>query len=144
MQFGYLFVETHDNRPGVLRIGLSEQAPEPDAVLAHQPRIRYIARFNDSEAALMQTHELLKRRLLDADTHLYRAEPPLAIAAIESLDLKHGRMFLDPQLDAATQQALEQQAERFRQRKKRMDRFFQILGYIGIGLLLLHILLGSS
>ena len=95
MQSGYLAIETHRDRPGIVRLVLSTEAPDPAPAAHADRRLRYVARFNDREAALMHTHEILRRRLIDLDTHLYRVPPERAIAAVESLDLKHRRIYLD-------------------------------------------------
>ncbi len=140
MQFGYVFVETHAARPGLLRIGVSASMPEVAARDA--PRIRYVARFNDREAAMMHAHELLKRHLRDVDSRLYQVSVTAAIGAIESLDLHHGRVYLDPQLDLGVQQSISEISALLRRRHQRMEWFFRILGYIAVGLLLWHILIG--
>ena len=140
MKPGFLSVETHVGRPGMVRLMLSAERPDP-ASKTHSPtRIRYVARFNDSEAALMHTHEILKRRLLDPDAHLYRATAERAIAAITSLGLSHRQVYLDAQLPDETRTEIRNLAARFRGNQRRKDRFFETFGYIGIGLLLLNLL----
>ena len=106
-------------------------------------RIRYIARFNDCEAGLMHTHEILKRRLLDPDTHLYRVPMEQAIAAIESLGLRHRRIYLDSDFSADTKAHIEALTERYRDRRRYQTAFFQTLGYIGVGILLFNLLVLS-
>jgi hypothetical protein len=136
---GYLSIQTHDAHRGRVRILISAQRPavEPDSRTTL--RIRYTARFNDCDAALMHTHELLKRRLLDPDAHLYRVDLARAIAAVESVELRRETVFWDPQLndDTRTQVAELVTANRASQRRK--DRFFQTLGYIGIAILLFNL-----
>lgn len=140
MKSGYLSVETHAGRPGRVRLMLSTESPDP-APAAHSPtRIRYVARFNDGEAALMHTHEILKRRLLDPDAHLYRTTAERAIAAIASLGLSHRQVYLDAQLPDETRTAIRDLTARFRGNQRRKDRLFEAFGYIGIGLLLLNLL----
>lgn len=136
---GYLSIETHEDHPGLLRLVLSGHSPDPEPTLHRVRRIRYVARFNDREAGLMHTHEALKRHLLDPDTHLYRVSLERAIAAIESLGLSHRRIYLDPDLSAATRAQLDQFAARYRSRRQRLEAFFQTLGYIGVGILLFNL-----
>jgi len=102
-------------------------------------RLRYIARFNDSDAALMHTHEILKRRLIDADGHLYRVSAERAIAAIESVDLKCRRIYLDGELSDECKEAIASQAERLRSRRRAWAVVFQAFGYIGVGILLFNL-----
>jgi hypothetical protein len=139
MQPGYLAIETHTERPGLVRFVLCDTLPDPDPTGHSEPRWRFIAGFNDSEAALMHTHELLKRRLLESETHLYRTSPERAIAAVESLDLRHRRVYLDPDFDDRSRATIASLTEKYVGRRRAWASFFQTLGYIGIGLLLLNL-----
>jgi hypothetical protein len=139
MRSGYLAIETHTERPGLVRFVLCDELPDPDPTGHGERRWRYIAGFNDIEAALMHTHDLLKRRLLDPDTHMYRASPERAIAAVESLGLKHRRIYLDANFDAQSQASIRALTEKYVGLRRAWATFFQTLGYIGIGLLLLNL-----
>jgi len=48
----------------------------------------------------MHIHEVLKRNCEDIDTRRYKTEIVQAIAAAESVELKHERTWMDPSLDA--------------------------------------------
>lgn len=139
MEHGYLAVETHRNRPGLVRLVVSDHLPQPDTDDERDTQLRYAARFNDRDAALMHTHEILKRRLIDPDVHLYRAEMAHAIAAIESLGLSHRDVYIDPDLDAATRRTIETAREVITAQRRRKERLFETIGYIGIGMLLLNL-----
>ena len=143
MHSGYVAIETHRDRPGVVRLVLSSESPDPAPAAHTERRLRYVARFNDREAALMHIHEILKRRLLDLDAHLYRASLEQAIAAAESLDLSHRRIYLDPEISSDSAAVIESLCEQMRARRRSWAVFFQTLGYIGIGLLLFNMLLLS-
>ena len=140
MQSGYIAIETHTERPGLVRFVLCDKLPDPDPTGHSELRWRYIAGFNDREAALMHIHELLKRQLLDPDTHMYRTSPERAIAAVESLDLKHRRIYLDPDFDGHSKATITSLTEKYVGRRRAWTSLFQVLGYIGIGLLLLNLL----
>lgn len=140
MKPGYLSVQTHDAHASLVRLVVSKHAPGPDSGQRPAPHVRYTARFNDSEAALMHAHETLKRRLVDADAHLYRTDLVQAIAAVAAIDLRHSEVYWDPAIDAATRDAIAARIERNRDAQQRWDRFFQIMGAIGIGLLLFNLL----
>lgn len=139
MEHGYLAVETHRDRPDMVRLIVSPALPAPTPDGGSATRLRYAARFNDSSAALMHTHELLKRRLVDCDSHLYRVSAAQAIGAIESLDLSHRDVFLDPALDQDTRQIIDEVRQVMVRRRERKTRFFETLGYIGIAILLLNL-----
>lgn len=141
MQVGYLAVETHHDRPGLVRLFVSARAIDPEPTVHATRRVRYVARFNDSEAALMHAHELLRRRLVDVDAGLYRAPCEQAIAAVESIGLSHRRIYLDPDLDAATRTTIEQAVERLSAARRRRDLAFDYVGYAGLALLLFNLLL---
>ena len=140
MKPGYLSIETHRDRPGLVRLIITETAPDTGATRQDPLRIRHIVQFDDSEAALMHTHEILKRRLLDPDAHLYRATFERAIGAVESLALRHRRVYLDTELPAQSSAAIEGWTIRFRNQRRRRERLFETLGYIGLGLLLFNLL----
>ncbi len=143
MHYGYLFVETHGDRPGLVRIALAERPPiVPDGPGEAPGRIRYVARYNDGDAALMHVHALLKRRLVDVDTGLYRAGVEEAVAAAESLGLKHERLFLDPALGDAALIRIETQAEFLQRRRRQWDRLLYMLGYMALALGAAHALSG--
>ncbi len=140
LRSGYLSVETHDERPGLARLVLSDAPPATAPVRGAATRIRYIARFNDIEAALMHTHEFLKRRLIDPDSHLYRVPMEQAIAATESVALRHRDVYLDGELSEHSRREIGRFKTLFLDRQRRKDRLFDTLGYIGLGLLLFNLL----
>jgi len=88
----------------------------------------------------MHTHEILRRRLIDPDTHLYRVSPERAIAAIESLDLKHRRTYLDSEFSDESRSAIASLTKRFLMQRRAWATVFETLGYIGIGILLFNML----
>lgn len=139
MHHGYLAVETHSNRPGMIRLFSAERPPVPDGTDAPQPRVRYVARFNDGEAALMHTHEYLKRRLADPDSRLYRVPLERAIAAVEAVELRHREIYIDPELDQETRGRIDAERARLQRIASRRRHFFEGIGYIGIGLLLFNL-----
>jgi len=143
VQSGYLAIETHRDRPGIVRLVSSIEAPDPAPNAHADRRLRYIARFNDREAALMHTHEILRRRLIDPDAHMYRVPPERAIAAIESLDLKHRRTYLDSEFSDESRSAIASLTKRFNMQRRAWATLFETLGYIGIGILLFNMLLLS-
>ena len=141
MEEGYLIIETHPDRPGLVCIREEKYPPnEPEQGLSAGPRIRYVARFNDLSAAQMQIHTRLHRTLVDIETGLYRSDPIRAVAAADSLALRHWRVFLDPELAGDTR--LEQAIEKHRGRHRIADRFWQIVGLFAIVLLLFKLLCG--
>jgi hypothetical protein len=118
---------------------LSARAPAAiDPLSAVGRRIRYVARFEDGDAARMHVHQLLRRRLLDANARLYRADLTLAIAAAESLDLRHTCCYMDPGLGTTAQNAIEEQTHTFVRRRQRVSLWLHRLGYLALTVLLLR------
>ncbi len=138
MQSGVLYLETHAAHPSLVRVALADALPPTDAGPDAAVRVRYAARFADGDAALMHTHELLRRRLVDIDARLYRTSLPAAIAAIESLDLSHRRLYVDPGLDANSVAAIARAQARLVHHRQVVDRVWTVVGYVALGLLLLR------
>ncbi len=139
MRPGYLSIQTHDAHSGRIRILVSAHQPAVETDPHASPRIRYTAHFNDREAALMHTHEFLKRRLLDPDAHLYRVDLARAIAAIESVALRRRTVYWDPRMDDQTRARIDEIITANHLLQRRKDRFFQVMGYIGIAILLFNL-----
>lgn len=138
MQPGVLYLETHAAHPGLVRVALADAPPPTGAGANVVARVRYAARFADRDAALMHTHELLRRRLVDVDARLYRTSLPAAIAAIESLDLSHRRLYVDPDLDADSVAAISRAQTRLVRHRQVVERVWTVVGYVVLGLLLLR------
>lgn len=142
MNNGYLCIDTHTDHPGLLRLLTSLHTPQlPHAQDTGSEHISYVARFNDIEAAMMHTHTLLRRCLLDPDAHLYRVSLAQAIAAIESLDLKHSRVYLDPDLDENQLAQISHATDTLTIRRKRRSRLIDAIGYLALGIILLQALM---
>ncbi|MGB5735933.1 MAG: hypothetical protein WBM40_15965 [Thiohalocapsa sp.] len=131
MRSGYLTIETHPAYPDVLRLsGMETLPPErPDS-------LKYAARFNDLDAALMHFHSALRRRLVDVDRRLYRGPAASAVAAADAIELPHRRIFIDPELQQDP--AVAESIERLHRSHHRWERFFDLIG-LGALLLLLAI-----
>lgn len=140
MKTGYLSIETHADHAAMVHILLTDTQPDPEPTTRAARRIRYIARFNDSDAGLMHAQEILKRRLQDPDTRLYSVPLEQAVAALESSDLRHQRMYLDPTLGDDSRAEIAKLIKRHRRWRRRRNAFFRAVGVIAIGLLLLNLL----
>ena len=138
MQPGYLYLETHTEHPGLVRLVLAESPPATEPVRHSSHRVRYLARFSDGAAALMHAHELLRHELVDLGGRLYRTDLPFAIAAVESLDLSHRQLYVDPELGPDTRALIERTRGRLVGRRQTVDRIWTTVGYIVLGLLLLR------
>jgi hypothetical protein len=124
-----------------VRVARSDAQPAAPDSRDGKPRVRYVARFADSEAALMHTHALLRRRLVDAEAGLYRTDLVQAVAAVDSLGLSHRGVFLDPALPEETQAEIRACVGRLVRRRRRIDRLCYAVGY---GALLWLLLRGLS
>ena len=137
MRSGYLTVETHPQHRDVVRLFVSERQPQPPE--GHEGGvIRYIGRFHDVVTARMNAHNALRWRLIDIDHASYRSTPVEAIAEVDALELRHQRVWLDPELDGEAQ--LEARMATLHQRHQLQDRIWQIVGAMAVGFLLFQLL----
>ena len=141
MEEGYLIIETSQEHPGLVRIRKTEVHPgEPDPKIKTDPQIRYIARFNDLSAAQMHVHTELRHRLVSAEAGLYRSDPITAVAAAESVELRHRQIYLDPNL--AGDEALDAAIEKRHWRHGLTEKIWQGVGFLAVAFLLIKILFG--
>lgn len=141
MEEGYLIIETSPAQPGLVRIRKAE-APPGEAKLDPQtdPQIRYVARFNDLSAAQMHVHNELRHSLVDAETGLYRNDPVTAVAAAQSIALRHRQIYLDPELEGNA--SLNEAIETRRWHHQLADRIWQAVGVLAVAFLLIKVLFG--
>ena len=133
MNTGYLSIVTHADHPGMLRLLVDSHEPLlPESRDACPEPIRYTARFNDVEAALMHAHTLLRHQLVDIDSHLYRVPLERAIAVVDSLDLSPRRIYLDPTLNAGQLEQITHFRECLIARRRRRNRFIEVIGYLAL------------
>jgi len=137
---GYLYVETSDSHPGLARVVATDLPPRLSPAAEHlDPRVRYLARFDDLDAGRMHAHTALRRRLVDIEADLYRVQAIDAIAAVEASGLRHERLYLDPLL--ANEPQLHASIARRLARQQRSDRVWAAVGVVGAVLLILLVLL---
>jgi hypothetical protein len=135
---GYLLVETRADRPGLVRIRTTREPPAPATDRSDDPSVpqmRFAAFFEAVQIAGMHAHTALQRRLIDVDAGLYRVEPLTAVAAIDAIDLRHRRVYLDPAL--GTDSRLAAQIERRRLRLRWRHRLWTLIGLLALLFLLL-------
>jgi hypothetical protein len=142
MELGYLFIETHPGHRGLVRIAVADHPPAVPGARHEGRRVRYIARFNDAEAGLMHVHTLLRRRLVDVDGRLYRSSLERAVAAAESVGLRHGRLYLDPDLEPDRLEDIRRRGEALAAARRGRERLLQGIGYATLAWLLLMALWG--
>ena len=141
MRSGYLYLQTHRDHPDLIRVLTSEYAP-PVAKDDPLTTVRYIARFNDIDAARMHFHNEQRRHLIDIDSRLYRLDLLEGMATLEALDLRHQRIWIDPSLDKQEFQRMDERVERHRRRHRRVDMIWRTVGGIAIAWLVLSALIG--
>ncbi|MCP3869403.1 MAG: hypothetical protein GY703_15130 [Gammaproteobacteria bacterium] len=139
MKTGYLRLETHPEHPGLVRFLISDDAPDPTSGQSGNT-IRYIARFNDIEAALMHVQNALHRSLMDVDNRLYRVDLPEAIAVVEADELRHKRIWMDATLSDDELQQTRCLTELHKSRKRRWDKVWKGIGYLFVVLIVLRAL----
>jgi hypothetical protein len=131
MREGYLYLETYPEMPGLVRVWASDRRP---TLPGKSGNVRYIARYRDVDTGKMHAHLALRRELEDINHDLYRVDLPDAMAAIEADAIPHERDWIDPEIDDADLQRVEQRAQKLRLRYRRLDT---VCRYVGIGALML-------
>jgi hypothetical protein len=139
MKSGFLCLQTHPEHPGLVRV-LTQEIPPELAKPDRQPLFRYVARFEDIEAAQMHLHNCMRRLLVDLENRIYRSELEPMIACVEADNLEHTRVWLDPSFDNEACLKIEALAARMRARIRRNDRIWQAIGIAAILMLLLNTL----
>ena len=137
----YIFVETSNAHPGLVRIGSSSELPSSDPVAGTDRHIWYIARFNDACTALMHAHQMLRHYLYDLENRIYRVDALTAVADIDSEALKHERIYLAPELDREdAREKMDGIIRKRCERREKVDRIWQIVGAIALLILCLNLL----
>ena len=139
MSAGYLYLVTHSEHPGLIRVLTAQRKPAPEAA-ADGSAIRYLVWCNDVETARFHLHTALRRKLVDIDSQLYQSDLAEAIAAIAADDLRHRQLWIDPSLEPDYLQRVESLTRLKSAKQRRIDRVWQTVGGVGITLLLLHAL----
>ena len=137
MRAGYLYLQTHNDHPELVRVLTSEHSPD---VQHSQPptAIPYVARFNDLDAAKMHFHNELRRKLVDIDTSLYQISLAEAIATVEAEELRHQRVWIDPALSQSALNQVETITARAQRRHQLHNLIWRTVGVIAIVWLLLN------
>ncbi|MCU7801612.1 MAG: hypothetical protein KZQ96_00325 [Candidatus Thiodiazotropha sp. (ex Lucinoma borealis)] len=127
MKTGYITLETHPDHTGLVRVLTYDELPGTQA--ANQgSAVRYIARFDDIDAGQMHLHNELHNALVDLDNHIYRADLKRMIAAVESDELHHKQVWIDPSLSDSEKEAINTQAAKLKLRHKRWNTIWLIVG----------------
>ena len=141
MRSGYLYLETRDDHPGLVRVRKTTELPstqqgEGDA------QIRAISSYQDVDAAAMHVHEHLKRHLRDVDSHLYEVSLAEALAALRTLSLTCRMVWTDPAIDQETLDARDAFLENRKSGSRHRDSWVRSITWIAIALLAVKLLSG--
>lgn len=142
MESGYLLIQTREDHHGLVCLADSEGPPPlpPAADPSGLLQIRYAARFDDIDAALMHAHTALRHSLVDVERRLYRTEVLQAVAAVDTIALRHRRIYLDPALE--NDQRLAAEIARRDKSHRRNDLIWQGIGLTAAALLVTILLFG--
>ena len=141
MRSGYLYLETRDDHPGMVRLRMSTELPSTQQGEAGA-NIRAISSYQDIDAAAMHVHEHLKRHLVDIDSHLYKVSLAEALAALHTLSLTYRIVWTDPAVDQETLEAEDAFIEKHKSARRHRDVWIRIIMWIAIALLAFNLLSG--
>ena len=141
MRSGYLYLETRDDHPGMVRVRMSTELPSTQQGEAGA-NIRAISSYQDVDAAAMHVHEHLKRHLVDIDRHLYSVSLAEALAALLTLSLTCRIVWIDPAIDHETLEAKDAFIEKHKSARRHRDVWIRIIIWIAVALLAFNLLSG--
>lgn len=140
MNSGYLYLETHTDYPGLVRVMSAQLEPEVPYD-RDGSQIEYIARFDDLDTARLHLHNVLRHQLENIDFHTYRVSLIQAVAALEAEPLRHHRVWIAPHLAAGSLAEIEQLTDHIHRNLRRNERIWRVVGILGISWLLLLLIL---
>ncbi|MFP4601909.1 MAG: hypothetical protein ACLFNA_03165 [Halochromatium sp.] len=130
MQKGYLLLETPADQVGGVVVRTQEREPRLD-----RPGLRFVAGFDDIDAALMHLHERLRRQLVTLEPRRYAIGLEEAVIAADAIELDHRRVFIEPALAARAR--IDRGIEALHRRHRWRDRLLHAVGAFAVLLLLL-------
>ncbi|MCU7846199.1 MAG: hypothetical protein KZQ93_20370 [Candidatus Thiodiazotropha sp. (ex Monitilora ramsayi)] len=136
MKTGFLTLETHPDRAGLVRVNIRDKAPQP----TERPdgsKIRYVARFKDIEAGRMHVQNMMRRSLVDLENRIYRRDLDEMIACVEADNLDHTRIWMDPDINQQASQHIEHLVEKYKTDQKWLDLIWRMVGFAAIILLVI-------
>jgi hypothetical protein len=136
MKSGYLTLTTHRGHPGLVRARIQDTLPNLERQ-EDGSDIRYMARFKDTEAALMHVQNAMHTALIDLEDRIYRKPLIEMIACVEADILDHERVWIDPELDEKECGQIESLTKQRVKWHQRTDRIWQGVGFLALLLLLL-------
>lgn len=140
MHAGYLILEEYSWQDGVLHVRGSRDLP--DLSNADSPRVFWVGRSRDIDAALMHAQNYFCRTLLDIDKHIYRIGIGRAIAAMENDQLIDGIAYTDDNIPAEEKLHQQEWAAYYRKRSQRVNAVISVIKVLAIGFLLINLVFG--
>jgi hypothetical protein len=141
MRPGYLYLETRDDHPDMVRVRMSTELPSTQQG-EEGASIRCISSYMDIDAAAMHVHEHLRRHLVDIDTHLYKVSLAEALAALETLSLTCRIVWTDPAIDQQTIDEKEGWVSIHKNERKHRNIWIRIITGVAIALLIYNLVSG--
>lgn len=135
---GYLYLQTHKDHPGLVQLQSRKFTPPINQGEDEIEKTWFAARFNDIEAAKMHAQKAMRKKLVD--DNLYRMDMVHAIAAVDSVNLKHEAVFTDPSIPENELREISELTQTSLLRKKRLFKFGNLIGKLAIAYLVLQML----
>jgi hypothetical protein len=132
---GYLFLVSNPSYPGYFRLvckSEDEYADSSTRLDDPDSNALLVVRFTDIDTAKLHAHSALNRHLVDIDTHLYKVEAADAIAALETIELPHERVYIDPTIEQSVDRRVEKLEARLVKRHRLQNRIWQWLGWFAL------------
>lgn len=136
---GYLALETHPDRPGIVKMVKSIKNPRDSEPLNDGGKVRFVLHFNDLDRAFMLAQTKMSHHIEDLDNNLYKRHLGVAMGDLETVELKHTPVWKDPELTEAELAEMEKEIQHNRRWLIRRDRFVEILKWGAILVLLFNL-----
>ena len=140
MEVGYLSLETHPDRPGMVRLVSSETDPRTEKTREGSGKTRFILRFKDIDAAFLHAQTAMRRKLADLNNRLYNKTLGEAMGDLQAIQLDHEVVWTDPDISDDELHVMEHEIEHEQTWQHRRDVFVKIIKWVAIALLVFNLL----
>jgi hypothetical protein len=124
---GYLALETHPDKPGIVKMVRTIENPRESEPLSDGGKVRFVLHFNDLDRGFMLAQTRMSRHIEDLDNNLYKRNLAVAMADIETVELKHSPVWKDPDLTEEELAEMDQEIQNNHRWITRRDRFVAVL-----------------
>ena len=136
---GYLALETHPDKPGVVKMFKSVENPQDHPSPTEGGKVRYILLFEDLDRGFMLAQSKMSRTIVDLNNNLYKKSIAVAMGDLETVQINHKEVWRDSDLTEQELIELEESLARNRQKIARRGLYIALLKWAAIGFIVLNL-----